>query len=128
MLDSSPPRRLRHSWEARCRLVQLVNEGVAPARAAEPCGVSRATAYRLLADHSRVVVCELYPREDAASCVRFLDLVVARFAERGITIERVMTDNGSGYRSRDFKAALAHHQIRHLRTKPYTPRTNGKAE
>jgi transposase InsO family protein len=85
-------------------------------------------AHVAIDDHSRVAVCEIYPREDAASCIRFLDLVVARFAERGIRIERVMTDNGSGYRSHAFKAALARHQIRHLRTKPYTPRTNGKAE
>ena len=79
-------------------------------------------------DHSRIVVCELYPKEDAPSCSKFLDLVVASFAERGITITRVMTDNGSGYRSRAFRDALRRHGIRHLRTKPYTPRTNGKAE
>jgi transposase InsO family protein len=79
-------------------------------------------------DHSRLVICELYPAEDAACCVRFLELVVAQFADRGITIERVMTDNGSGYVSNAFRRSLAQHGIRHLRTKPYTPRTNGKAE
>jgi transposase InsO family protein len=255
MLDSSPPRRMRHSWAARCRVVRLVNEGMSPTAAGVVCGISRASAYRLVAryrvggwaalrdrscaprhcpkrldadaerqivelrrrtgwgprgiaaalgrphstvwrvlcrhglnrreraprppanryeydqagglvhldakqlgrfwhvgkrilndgrrhnrrvgwqhahvavdDHSRLVVSELYPREDAHSCARFLELVVQRFAERGIRIERVMTDNGSGYRSRAFKAVLAQHGIRHLRTRPYTPRTNGKAE
>jgi transposase InsO family protein len=255
MLDSSPPRRLRHSWEARCRVVRLVNEGLSPSAAAVVCGVSRATAYRLVEryraggwaalrdrssapkrcprrldadaerqilelrrrtgwgpraiaaalgrphatvwrvlcrygknrteraprppanryeydqagvlvhldvkklgrfwrigkrilgdgfqhnrkagwqhahvavdDHSRLVVCELYPREDAASCARFLELVVTRFAERGITITRVLTDNGSGYRSRAFRRVCTSHGIRHSRTRPYTPRTNGKAE
>ena len=79
-------------------------------------------------DHSRLVICELNPAEDAASCTRFLELVIEHYAERGITIERVMTDNGNGYRSHAFRDILAQHQIRHLRTKPYTPRTNGKAE
>ena len=255
MFDCSPPRRLRHSWEARCRLVKLVHAGMTPPAAALVCGISRATAYRLVGryraggwaalkdrssaphhcprrldadaerqilelraqtgwgpraisaalgrphatvwrvlvrhgknrrerqprppanryeyeragalvhldakklgrfwrvgkrilndgfhhnrrvgwqhahvavdDHSRLVVCELYPREDAHSCACFLELVIARFAERGITIERVMTDNGSGYRSHAFRRVLAAHGIRHLRTRPYTPRTNGKAE
>jgi transposase InsO family protein len=79
-------------------------------------------------DHSRIVVCELYPAEDVISCCQFLDLVVASFADRGITITRVMTDNGNGYRSFAFRDALRRHGIRHLRTRPYTPRTNGKAE
>jgi transposase InsO family protein len=79
-------------------------------------------------DHSRLVVSELYRAEDADSCSRFLELVVAAFAAHGIRIERVMSDNGNGYRSRAFAAALRRHGIRHLRTRPYTPRTNGKAE
>jgi transposase InsO family protein len=246
---------MRHSYEARCRLVQLVLEGRAPAQAAVVCGMSRATAYRLyrryrdegwaglgdrppiakrcphrlsteaeaqivelrrrtghgpqplaailgrpastiwrvlcrhgvsraacqprpepnryeylspgglvhfdgkklgcfwqvgkrvlddgvhrnrhagwqcvhvaVDDHSRLAVTQIRPTEGQDDCVRFLDHVVARFAELGIQIERVMTDNGSGYRSRAFAAALRRHGIRHLRTKPYTPRTNGKAE
>ena len=79
-------------------------------------------------DHSRWAMVELYPREDAESCVRFLESVISAYAEQGITIRRVMTDNGSGYRSRRFRAMLAQHRIRHIRTHPYTPRTNGKAE
>src|SRR5436305_917967 len=51
MCETSPPRRMRHSFEARCRLVQLMVSGVAPAEAAVLCGASRATAYRLLARH-----------------------------------------------------------------------------
>src|SRR5262249_38426822 len=73
-------------------------------------------------------VTQIRPGEGAADCVRFLDDVVARFAELGIRIERVMSDNGPGYRSRSFAAALRRHGIRHLRTRPFTPRTNGKAE
>lgn len=79
-------------------------------------------------DHSRLAVCELYPAENARTCAAFLELAVAAFAARGIRIERVLTDNGSGYRSHAFRDVLRRHGIRHLRTKPYTPRTNGKAE
>jgi transposase InsO family protein len=54
--------------------------------------------------------------------------VIQRYAEQGTPIQRILTDNGSGYRSRDFAALPKTHGIRHIRTRPYTPRTNGKAE
>ena len=54
--------------------------------------------------------------------------MIGSYAEQGITIRRVLTDNGAGYRSRRFRALLTTHGIRHIQTKPYTPRTNGKAE
>lgn len=79
-------------------------------------------------DHSRWGLVELHPREDAESCTRFLESVISAYADQGITIRRVMTDNGSGYRSHRFRELLRAHGIRHIRTKPYTPRTNGKAE
>ena len=53
---------------------------------------------------------------------------LAFFARHGVTVERVMSDNGSAYRSRDFRDLLTDAGIRHVRTRPYTPRTNGKAE
>ena len=255
MIKGRPPARLRHSWEARCRVVRLILSGLSPQAASRACGVSRATAYRLLRryyaegweglrdrpsiakhcphrlsgeaeaqivalrrqtgwgpqaigsalgrspstvwrvlrryglsraerqprppanryeyaaagelvhldtkklgrfwqvgkrifqdgvqrspragwqhahvavdDHSRWALVELRPREDAESCTAFLAAVISAYTEQGITIHRVMTDNGSGYRSRRFQALLAQHGIRHIRTRPYTPRTNGKAE
>ena len=79
-------------------------------------------------DHSRFLITEIYPAEDADSCVRHLRKAVTELAERGIRVERVMTDNGSGYRSKRFKQAIHDLGLRHIRTKPYTPRTNGKAE
>ena len=53
---------------------------------------------------------------------------IAWFAAHGVTVERVMTDNGTGYRSKVHAAAIAQLGIKHLRTRPYRPRTNGKAE
>jgi transposase InsO family protein len=255
MFESSAPRRMRHSWEARCRLVALMVEGVSPAQAAVVCGASRATAYRALAryraggwealrdrapiarshparlsaeaerqivelrrrtgwgpkrlagvlgwpaatiwrvlrrhgisrraaaprppanryeyaapgelvhldikrlarfwqvgkralgdgvrrsrnagwqylhlavdDYSRYTVAQLRPTQTTNDAVAFLEHALEQFAEHAITIERIMSDNGSCYVSGGFRQAVQRHDLRHIRTRPYTPRTNGKAE
>jgi transposase InsO family protein len=80
-------------------------------------------------DASRLAYAEVLLDETAASCVAFLRRAAIFFARHGIRrIERLMSDNGSGYRSHEFAAALAELEARHVKTKPYTPRTNGKAE
>jgi transposase InsO family protein len=246
---------MRHSWEARCRLVQLVLDGLSPSEAAVVCGASRATGYRLVArfqaggwvalrdrppvarshparlsveaeaqilalrartgwgpkrlagvlgwpaatiwrvlrrhgvsrraraprppanryeyrapgelvhfdikqlgrfwqvgkralgdgihrnaragwqylhlaidDHSRFAVAQIRPTQTSADSIAFLEHAKHAFAEQGVQIERIMSDNGSCYVSRDFRQAAADHGVRHIRTRPYTPRTNGKAE
>ena len=79
-------------------------------------------------DHSRVAYAEVLSDETAKSAIAFLRRAVAWFAERGIAVERVMTDNGSSYVSHAHAAACKELALRHLRTRPYRPRTNGKAE
>jgi len=79
-------------------------------------------------DTSRVSYVEVLPDEKAATCIGFLQRAVAWFAQHGVTIERVMTDNGAAYRSKAWAQWCADNDIRHLRTRPYRPRTNGKAE
>ena len=79
-------------------------------------------------DTSRLAYVEVLPDEKAVTSVGFLARAVAWFAERGVTIERVMTDNGAPYRSTAWQRWCADADIRHLRTRPYRPRTNGKAE
>jgi len=79
-------------------------------------------------DYSRLAYVEVLPDEKAQTSVGFLERAVAFFAGHGITIERVMTDNGSPYVSHTHAAACRQLGIRHLRTQPYRPRTNGKAE
>jgi transposase InsO family protein len=80
-------------------------------------------------DATRVAYCELLPAEDKVWASVFLHRAAAWFQQLGVRrFERVMTDNGSAYRSRLFRNALAQLGARHLRTRPYTPRTNGKAE
>jgi transposase InsO family protein len=254
MEKGRPPARLRHSWEGRCRLVQLMLSGLSPQAASMACGMSRATAYRLLRryrdegweglrdrppiakhcprrlsaeaeaqivalrqqtgwgprslsaalgqpastiwrvlvrhgcsraarqprpspnryehaavgelvhldikklgrfwqigkrvlngrtrsegagwsyahvavdDHTRHATVELRASERGSDCVAFTRRVIAAYAEQGTPIQRILTDNGTGYRSHAFGDLLTQHGIRHIRTKPYTPRTNGKAE
>ena len=255
MLEGRPPARLRHSWEARCRLVRLMLSGQSPQAASRVCGMSRATAYRLLRryqesgweglrdrssapkrcrhrlsveaelqivelrrrtgwgprslsaalgrpastiwrvlvrhgcsraerqprppanryeyaapgelvhldikklgrfwqvgkrilqdgvqrndgagwqyahvavdDHSRHAIVQLRSSERGTDCAAFAAQVIRSYAQQGTPIQRILTDNGSGYRSDAFRRLLASHDIRHIPTKPYTPRTNGKAE
>jgi transposase InsO family protein len=79
-------------------------------------------------DASRIAFVQLKPDERKTSAVAFLKAAVAYYASLGVKVERVMTDNGSCYRSHAFRRACEQLGLRHIRTKPYTPRTNGKAE
>ena len=79
-------------------------------------------------DASRVAFSRIMKTERGACAVAFLKAAVAYYESLGITVLRVMTDNGSCYRSRTFARACRRLKLRHIRTKPYTPRTNGKAE
>ena len=79
-------------------------------------------------DHSRLGFVALVADERPASAVDGLERAAAFYAARGIHIERILTDNGSAYRSRAYAAALDERAIRHKRTRPYRPQTNGKAE
>jgi transposase InsO family protein len=79
-------------------------------------------------DHSRLAYAELRPSESPADCIAFLRGAVAFYAERGITIERVLSDNGNGYRSLAWREACAELQIKRRYTRPRRPQTNGKAE
>ena len=79
-------------------------------------------------DHSRLALASVAVNECGDTATAFLEAAVQHFEQRGVRIERVMTDNGPGYLSFAFRDACAKLNIRHLRTKPYTPKTNGKAE
>src|SRR5690242_1910392 len=79
-------------------------------------------------DASRVAFSQILPDEKKESAVAFLKATVAYYANLGVTITRVMTDNGSCYRSKAFRSACRELSLKHIRTKPYTPKTNGKAE
>jgi transposase InsO family protein len=79
-------------------------------------------------DYSRVAYVEILDDEKGPTCAGFLERAIAWFHQRSVRVERVMTDNGAGYRSRVFAATCDQHHVRAIRTRPYRPRTNGKAE
>ena len=79
-------------------------------------------------DHSRLPSVAIYADQKSESAIRSLEQVWARYLRAGVRIKRILTDNGSCYRSLDFAAACDRLGIEHWRTRPYTPRTNGKAE
>ena len=79
-------------------------------------------------DASRLAYTEILPDERKESAVAFLGRALAWLAGLGVRVERVMTDNGSAYRSHAFRQAALTAGLKHKRTRPYTPRTNGKAE
>ena len=79
-------------------------------------------------DHSRLAFSRMLPNQTAHTTVAFLHAAIAFYAQHGIAIRRLLTDNGSCYRSRYFRAACLQLGIVHRITRPYTPRTNGKAE
>jgi transposase InsO family protein len=79
-------------------------------------------------DCSRVAYAEVLVDEKGPTVAAFLRRAVTWFRRRGVRVRRVLTDNGPGYRSRAFAAACRARRLVHRRTRPYTPRTNGKAE
>jgi transposase InsO family protein len=79
-------------------------------------------------DHSRLAYAELLPTESPVDCARFLRRAVAWYVARGVTVERVLSDNGNGYRSRLWRATCAELGIARRCTRSRRPQTNGKAE
>jgi transposase InsO family protein len=79
-------------------------------------------------DHARIGFTDLYPDERKASAVQFLKNTVAYFGSLGVRVKRVLTDNGSAFRSKAFAKACRRLGLKHSFTRPYRPQTNGKAE
>jgi transposase InsO family protein len=103
-----------HGWEARHRTR------------------AQAAGYRFIHtavdDRTRLAYSEVLDDEQGATAAAFLARAVAWLAGQGVAVERVLTDNGSCYRSRPWAAACAAHSVAHRRTRPYRPQTNGKVE
>src|SRR5256885_1371539 len=91
-------------------------------------GIGWEAVHVCIDDHSRVAFAQVLPDEKKQSAAAFLRAAVAYYASLGIKVARVMTDNGACYKSFDFRDACRELSLRHIRTKPYTPKTNGKAE
>lgn len=91
-------------------------------------GVGWEVAHVAIDDHSRVGFVQMYPNEQWPSVVAFLEAAVAHYKALGVTIKRLITDNGPAYRSKLFARTCQALGIKHTFTRPYRPQTNGKAE
>jgi transposase InsO family protein len=117
----------RYVGRRQGRLNRAATPGKPRSRRHDP-NIGTAFVHTVLDDHSRVAYAEIHDDETAATAAGVLRRAVAWFADRGVTVERVLSDNGSCYRSflwRDTCLALG---IAHKRTRPYRPQTNGKIE
>jgi len=91
-------------------------------------GVGWEFAHIAIDDHTRLSYVEVLPDETGVTTADFLVRALRYFERLGVTVHQLMTDNGACYKSSLFEAVCVEKGIRHLWTKPYTPRTNGKAE
>ncbi len=102
--------------------------GQSNARARKQGGYGWEYVHVAIDDHSRLSFAQIHADEKAVSAVAHLKAAVACYRCLGVRVERVMTDNGACYKSLAFRETCRQLGLRHIRTKPYTPRTNGKAE
>ena len=143
---SRPPRPLRepanrYEWPCPGDLLQMdTSEYVRFQRPGHRVTGDRSTQQRqqrdgidfvhaIVDDHTRLAYAEIHPDQKAATAAAFLERALTFYSQHGITTKRLMTDNAWTYvRSRAMQQLLTTHDIHHLTTKPYRPRTNGKVE
>jgi transposase InsO family protein len=90
--------------------------------------LGHAFVHTVVDDHSRVAYAEIHDDETTATATAVLHRAIGWFGDRNVTVEQVLTDNGNCYRSRQWAAACRDLGIKHRRTRPYRPQTNGKIE
>lgn len=126
--ERAAPGELLHLDTKKLGRIDGVGHRITGDRRSAKRGIGWDLVHLAIDDHSRVSFALIKPDERGENCARFLHEAVAHYAGLGVRIDRVMTDNGSGYRSKSFRQACLDLGVRHLRTRPYTPKTNGKAE
>ena len=97
-------------------------------RAGQDRGAGKEFAHVAVDDASRLAYVEVLPDQRGVTAVAFLERALRFFKRHRLRVREVLTDNGSCYVSKKFRQACKRHALRHLRTKPYRPQTNGKAE
>lgn len=126
--ERSTPGELIHIDTKKLGRIERPSHRVTGDRRDRVRGIGWEFAHVAIDDHSRTSLVAMAEDERKESAVAFLEQVVAHYRACGVAVQRVMTDNGSAYQSRAFAAACRRLGVRHLRTRPYTPQTNGKAE
>jgi transposase InsO family protein len=133
---NAPPRRYEHAVPGgmfhldakKLARIQGVGHRIHGRRGYSRRGVGWETVFVCIDDHTRLAYAEVLLAENAPNATAFLERALRRFADQGIRCRRLLTDNARCYRSHAFEGLCAEREIRHVFTKPYTPRTNGKAE
>lgn len=103
------------------------SDGVKRSRSHDP-NLGHAFVHTVIDDHSRVAYAEIHDNETADTAIGVLRRAVGWFGARGVRVERVLSDNGSCYRSRAWRDTCVELDIQPKRTRPYRPQTNGKVE
>jgi transposase InsO family protein len=132
------PALVRYEWSRPGQLLHLdikklgrighVGHRITGDRRRQARGIGWEFVHVCVDDCSRVAYAEVLSDETGPTVAAFVRRALGWFRRRGVRVQRVLTDNGTGYRSHVFAAAIRAHRLVHRRTRPYTPRTNGKAE
>jgi transposase InsO family protein len=126
--ERAQPGELLHFDIKKLGRIEAVGHRVTGDRRDRVRGVGWEYLHVVIDDHSRIAFAALLPNERKESAVPFLEAALAFFSKLGVSAQRVMTDNGMCYRSTSFALTCQRYSVRHLRTRPYRPQTNGKAE
>ena len=126
--EYAQPGELLHVDAKKLARIGRVGHRITGDRTTRVYGIGWEHVHVAVDDCSRLAYGEVLPTEGATTTAAFLRRAVAWFRRRGVLVQRVLTDNGNGYRSHLFARACRRVAVKHLRTRPYTPRTNGKAE
>jgi len=126
--ERASPGELLHLDIKRLGRIEKVGHRITGSRYDSVSGAGWEYVHVAIDDASRVAYSQVLSDEEGDSTATFLRIAVAYYAGLGVQIREILTDNGVGYRSKIFAATCASLGIRHRRTRPYTPRTNGKAE
>jgi transposase InsO family protein len=126
--ERSAPGELLHLDTKKLARIQGVGHAIHGDQSQRVRGVGWEFAHVCVDDYTRLSYTEVLPDERAETVAAFSRRAVAWYQRQHITVQRIMTDNGNGYRSHRFADLCREYGIRHLFTKPYTPKTNGKAE
>jgi transposase InsO family protein len=126
--ERSAPGELVHVDTKKLGRIRGVGHRIHGQRIHTTRGIGWEFAHLAIDDHTRLSYVEVLDDETGATTADFLERALRYFDRRGVRVQRLMSDNGSGYRSSLVEAVLHERGVRHIWTRPYTPRTNGKAE
>jgi transposase InsO family protein len=126
--ERAHPGELLHFDIKKLGRIEAVGHRITGERQGKVRGAGWEYLHVVIDDHSRIAFAALLPNERKESAVPFLEAALAFYTKLGVSAQRVMTDNGMCYRATSFALTCQRYNVRHLRTRPYRPQTNGKAE